>query len=146
MAVAALFCMSARAYGFYQPSNLLRPRSEITEGLLIWVLVFLCLATVAFTLKISDVFSRGTVLLFFTAGAVGIIASRVGIARALTSVMSSGALSGRRVALLTDSNQPIQNDLVAAFNRYGYAVSRVFDVAAKDIDDKYSHQTAGRIR
>jgi Undecaprenyl-phosphate glucose phosphotransferase len=147
VAVAALFSMSARAHDLYRPANLLRPRSKIREILTIWVMVFLCLATVAFTVKISQVFSRGTVLLFFVAGLIGIVGSRFGFARALTSVISSGRLGGRRVALLTSSHdQRKQVELVAAFEQYGYAVTQVFDVTSGDRDSAYSAQTAERVR
>jgi Undecaprenyl-phosphate glucose phosphotransferase len=147
MAVAALFSMSARAYDLYRPANLLHPRSKIRKALTIWVMVFFCLATVAFTVKISHVFSRGAVLLFFVSGVVGIVVSRFGVALALESIISSGRLGGRRVALLTNTGSPQRHEeLVEAFEHYGYAVVRVFDVAESDSNTVYSAQTADRVR
>ncbi len=145
MAVGVLFCMSARAYDLYRPSNLLSTRSKVGTTLLVWVMVFFSLVTVAFTLKVSHVFSRGAVLCFFVAGVAGIVGSRAGIARVLTNVMSSGAFRGRRVVLLTDSGPRTRTELVVAFGRYGYDVSRVFEVAGSDIDTEKSDETAERV-
>lgn len=147
MAVAALFSMSARAYDLYRPSHLIRPQPKLREALVLWVMVFLCLATVAFTLKISHVFSRGTVLLFFVVGMVGIVTSRIGIARALTRIIVSGALGGRDIALLiSTANHWPQDEIEAAFKRYGYSVRRIFDLAGNENDTGYSTRTAERVR
>ena len=139
--------MSARAHDLYRPSNLLRPRSKIRETLVIWVMVFLCLASVAFTVKISHVFSRGTVLLFFVAGVVGFIASRVGIAYALTGIISSGVLGGRRVALLTSTNDQrnSKSSWWQGSSDMATPCRRVFDVAQGTVDSEYSSQTAERV-
>ena len=147
MAVAVLFCMSARAHDLYRPSNLIHPKPKIREALLLWAMVFLCLATVAFTLKISHVFSRGTVLIFFGAGIAGLIASRIGIARVLARIIASGALGGHRVALLvnTISHQP-QHEIEAAFKQYGYSVPRVFELGESKADTEYSTRIAERVR
>jgi Undecaprenyl-phosphate glucose phosphotransferase len=145
--VAALFCLSARAYDLYRPSNLIQARPKTKEALFIWTMVFLCLATVAFTLKISDVFSRGAVLLFFAAGFVVVISSRIGIACALRRMISRGTLGGRRVALLLKTDcQRSQSDIAAAFKRYGYSVPRVFDVTCNGSDHEYLSKVAERVR
>jgi putative colanic acid biosynthesis UDP-glucose lipid carrier transferase len=146
MAVAVLFGMSARAYDLYRPSNLLSMRSKIRTTVLIWVMVFFCLTAVAFTLKVSQVFSRGAVILFFVAGIVGIVGSRAGIAHVLARLMSSGALSGRRVVLLTDSGGRTQSELVMTFRPYGYNVLQVFDVAAAEIDGGQADRTPECVR
>jgi Undecaprenyl-phosphate glucose phosphotransferase len=147
IAVAALFCMSVRACGLYQPSSFIRIEPNVRRALAIWALVFLCLATVAFTLKISDLFSRGTVLLFFCSGAVGIVIARIAIARALAFIISSGALGSRRIALLTTvATDARQRHIEADLRRYGYAVTRVFNLCEGNGDPAYSGPPASRVR
>jgi Undecaprenyl-phosphate glucose phosphotransferase len=128
LAVSALFCMSARSSDLYRASSLSSPSPiVIRKALFIWTMVFLCLTTVAFTLKISNSFSRGASLLFFASGILGILVSRKTISRFLTHLLTLGALSGRRIAVITDSTTH-QPELVQSFKRYGYAVSGVFDI------------------
>jgi Undecaprenyl-phosphate glucose phosphotransferase len=147
IAVAALFCMSARACGLYQPSSFIRLETNVRRALTIWVLVFLCLATVAFTLKIGDLFSRGTVLLFFSSGGVGIVTLRIAIARALAYFIESGALGNRRVALLTSVEcDPSQQNIEADLRRYGYAVTRVFNLCEGSGEAECSGPAAARVR
>jgi Undecaprenyl-phosphate glucose phosphotransferase len=147
IAVAALFCTSARAYDLYQPSILIHPQPKIRNALAIWVFVFLLLAAVAFTLKISELFSRGTALLFFVAGAVGIVASRIIVARVLTNIIASGSLGGRRIALLisADTSQP-QHEIEKELQRYGYAVPRIFKLGYAESDASHRAKAVEGVR
>jgi len=136
IAVAALFSMSARAYDLYGRSNLMQlTAAKIRDALFIWTMVFLCLLTVAFTLKISELFSRGAISLFFLVGMLGIVAARAGIARTLTNVISSESLSARRVALITDLKAQAQTELATSFSRYGYVITRIFEIERTQLDD-----------
>jgi Undecaprenyl-phosphate glucose phosphotransferase len=136
IAVAALFSMSARACDLYGWSDLHRlTAASIRDTLFIWTMVFFCLLTVAFTLKISDRFSRGAILLFFLTGMLGLVGARAGIARALTNVLSSEALSARRVALITDLEAQAQTELAIAFSGYGYVITRIFEIGRTQLND-----------
>jgi putative colanic acid biosynthesis UDP-glucose lipid carrier transferase len=147
IAVATLFFMSARANDLYRPANLLHPRSQIRKILTIWAIVFLCLATVSFTLKISHVVSRGAVLLFCVVGVAGIVGSRLGVARVIGRIIASGRLRGRRIALLTNTgSRHLQDDLLESFGHYGYAVARVFDISTADLNTAYTAKIGERVR
>jgi Undecaprenyl-phosphate glucose phosphotransferase len=128
LAIAILFSATAHARGFYRASKLLGARSKVSEALLIWIMIFTCFASVAFTLKISDLFSRGALLLFFGSGLPTLLASRIGLSYFLRCVVSSGLLSSRRVVLLTASDQPLDTEFVRSMERYGCTLSRVFAV------------------
>jgi Undecaprenyl-phosphate glucose phosphotransferase len=128
--VAALFSTAAHARGLYPTANLLRVKSQIGQALLIWVMIFLCFASVTFALKIGNMLSRGAILLFFISGIVAIIGLRIGLAALLRHVVASGLLSRRRVILLTDSKHLSNSQLAKPLELYGYALSRVFTIAA----------------
>ena len=83
IAVATLFSAFARGAELYKPSSLLYIRRQIKRSVLIWILVFFCLTTIVFVLKIGALFSRGGVLIFFSGGLVVIAVSRVVLARTL---------------------------------------------------------------
>jgi Undecaprenyl-phosphate glucose phosphotransferase len=133
MAVAVLFTAIAQAAGLYRPSNLLRIWSQIRRATFIWIIVFGCLAAIAFLLKIGTIFSRVTVALFFAEGIFTIVLSRLFIARTLAHVISVGALMRRRVAVVGAAGEIRSNHLLAAIESYGYAVSRVFVLPDDDM-------------
>src|SRR5262249_38828924 len=56
------FCAISAARGNYQPRNLINFRKQLREVVLAWGLVCLLLLGVAFSLKISDTFSRGATI------------------------------------------------------------------------------------
>jgi Undecaprenyl-phosphate glucose phosphotransferase len=126
LAVAALFSAMAQAAGLYRPANLLRTWSQVRRMVFIWMAVFGCLVAIAFLLKIGAMFSRVTVLLFFAGGICAIGVSRPVIARTLAHVISVGALAGRRIAVVGVASEIASNELLAAVERYGYEVARVF--------------------
>jgi Undecaprenyl-phosphate glucose phosphotransferase len=144
LVVSALFCMSARAGDLYRPSHLQKP--QLRKTLVTWVLVLLCLTTVAFTLKISHLFSRGATLAFFVGGMAAIITTRAGIASLLTHLLSSHSLADSRVILVTDADTNTQNTLVTSYRRYGYSVARVFEVGGGKSQSEYSSRTAATVQ
>jgi Undecaprenyl-phosphate glucose phosphotransferase len=124
--VAALFSAFASAAELHRPSNLLQIRRQIGRALLIWVMVFACLAIVAVELQIGPMFSRGAMLAFFAGGIFAIAISRILLARVLAFVVAVGALARRRIALVGAADLLANDDLLPIIERYGCSISRVF--------------------
>jgi Undecaprenyl-phosphate glucose phosphotransferase len=145
-AVAALFSTSVHAAGLYRPSNLMRVGWSVRKVVIIWTVIFFCLSTVAFTLKIGDVFSRGAVILFFIVGFYGVVGLRMGFAWALRHGTESGALIHAKLVIISDAGPSRQDELIAGLERYGYAVSCIFSIspASSKIDSRMT--CAGIIR
>ncbi len=146
IAVAALFSAFARAAELHRPSNLLQLRRQIRQAVTIWIMAFVCLATIAFVLKIGAMFSRGAVLIFFSGGVFIIAASRVVLARTLANVIEAGALARRRIALVGAPDQLTDNELLPAIERYGYSISNVFALPEEGMPaDRMDEAFAARI-
>ena len=126
IAVAALFSAFASAAELHRPSNLLQIGRQIRRALVIWIMVFACLAIIAFELRIGTMFSRGAMLVFFAGGILAIAVSRILLARTLAFVVAMGALARRRIALVGAADQLANNDLLPIIERYGCSISRVF--------------------
>lgn len=124
--VAMLYSAFAHAAQLYRAPNLVRPKWQIGRSGLIWLMVFVALATFAFLLKIGAVISRGEMLLFFTGGIFVTAAVRLTVAQVCTVVISSGALKPNRVIVVGLAEELAANESLAALERYGYAVLRVF--------------------
>jgi Undecaprenyl-phosphate glucose phosphotransferase len=130
LAVATAFSTAGHARGLYRTSDLLRTRSQIGNACAVWIMTFLCLATVAFALKISAMFSRGTVLLFFCTGLIVIAGSRICVAGLIRRVIAAGLLGSRRIVLLAEEDQWARRDGMRRFEPYGHSLSRVFTISA----------------
>jgi Undecaprenyl-phosphate glucose phosphotransferase len=128
IAVATLYSAFAQAAQLYRAPNLLRLKWQVGRTALIWLVVFVFLATLAFLLKIGAAFSRGQMLLFFTSGVFVAAAMRLAVAHACTLVISSGALKPNRVILVGLADELAANDALSALERYGYAVVGVFSL------------------
>jgi hypothetical protein len=91
--------------------------------------VYLPLGNRAFarrTLKIGAMFSRGATLTFFFGGFLCLVGFRVALARMLASIIATGALARKRVALVGMVDHLKENGSVAAIERYGYSILNTF--------------------
>ena len=59
------------ARGAYQPKSLASFRKQVQETTTVWLFVFLVLSAAAFSLKVSETYSRGATLAFFAVGLSG---------------------------------------------------------------------------
>ena len=126
MAVAMLYSVFAHASHLYRASNLLRVRWQVGRSALLWLAVFVFLASLAFVLKIGAMFSRGQVLLFFASGLVATSVVRFGVARLCEHVISSHALAPNQVVLVGSAEELAANEALLGLERFGYAVAGVF--------------------
>ncbi len=129
LAVAALFVTSLHARRLYRMSMLLQLGRQLREVAVIWGFVFLLLTAIAFALKIGDVLSRGTVLLFFVTGLFAVTAVRVGFSRFVAKAVSAGVLRGKRVIVVGEPLQLSRQDVIGSLQRDGYIVDQVVAVA-----------------
>jgi Undecaprenyl-phosphate glucose phosphotransferase len=128
IAVASLYSAFGHAAQLYRAPNLLRLKWQVGRSALIWLMVFVFLATLAFLLKIGASFSRGGMLLFFISGIFVTVVMRLAVARVCTLVISSGALNPNRIVVVGLADQLAANEALSALERYGYAVARVFSL------------------
>lgn len=132
IAVATLYSTFAHASQLYRAPNLLRVKWQIGRSTLIWLLVFVFLATLVFLLKIGAAFSRGEMLSFFASGFFVAAVMRLAVARACTLAVSSGALKPNRVVLVGLAEELAANKALSVLERYGYAVVGVFSLPVSE--------------
>jgi Undecaprenyl-phosphate glucose phosphotransferase len=130
IAVATLYCAFGHAVQLYRAATLLRLKWQVGRSALVWLMVFIFLATLAFLLKIGAAFSRGEMLLFFIIGIFVSALMRFVIAHVCALVISLGALKPNRVILVGLAEELAANDALSGLERYGYAVVRVFSLPA----------------
>jgi len=128
LAVAVLFVTSAQARSLYRPAQLLALKTQLRAVSTIWTLVFFCLASIAFALKIGGVFSRATVILFLIDGIIGVVVVRLLVSRLLQAVTSSGSLNGQRIVVLGEPSVLAGDELTSSLKRHGYVISQTFSI------------------
>src|SRR3954469_8247876 len=124
--VGGFFVACQKASGLYDPIALIERSRCITRTVAVWAFVFTFFATAAFLLKITDSFSRGTMILWFASGLVAIAGTREVAARLFAQGLENGALQGRRVLAICDAEEATDPELEHLLRRVGYQVDDVF--------------------
>jgi Undecaprenyl-phosphate glucose phosphotransferase len=129
MAVAMLYLAFAHASQLYRAPNLLRLKWQIGRSILVWLMVFVFLASLAFVLKIGATFSRGAMLLFVSSGIVFMAVTRLAVARTCAYVISSRILAPNKIILVGVAEEIAANEALSALESYGYSVVGVFPLS-----------------
>jgi Undecaprenyl-phosphate glucose phosphotransferase len=124
--VAVLYCAVLSSQGFYGLARLLNGRLSGFNLLLIWTGAFAVAAVVAFGLKAGAQFSRGAILSFLLTGFPAVLLCRTLAIRGIEVLVSAGALSGPRVAVLFEPTEAEQGGIFQELARHGYQVMRSF--------------------
>jgi putative colanic acid biosynthesis UDP-glucose lipid carrier transferase len=122
LAVALLFSAFGHAGGLYKTDNLVRRRWQIGRAMLVWLMVFLFLACLAFLLKVGASFSRGQILVFFVSGLVGVAVTRLLIVQLSVLVIHSGAFRPNRIVLIGLAEEFASNPALPRLAHYGHSV------------------------
>jgi Undecaprenyl-phosphate glucose phosphotransferase len=100
---AALYCGLVRIWGSLPSARPSSSAYRAREAVLAWCLSFLFLVVLAFALKISSQFSRGTIFSFFATGLFAVTWSRVAIPRLLSQLSFANAYRGQEVIIAAPS-------------------------------------------
>ena len=132
--VAVLFIAVGKSNDLYSISALLNSKSQIRLITLKWVAIFAFLSITAFTMKISESFSRGATISFAFAGLVALINTRIIWKIVLTNRFAVRRFSGRAVALMIEEPFVLDTGLREAFTRQGLQVAHQFVLPSVEKD------------
>ena len=139
--VAAFFVAVMKGYDFYNPTELLSFRTQVSSVTTTWLGVFLFLSGAVFALKIGDEFSRAAMFAFFTGGLGLLITERVFYRVLLVRGLSKQKFSARPAILITDNSSAANADLLASLLRHGFQLTRQFALA----DDRWDSEQQEKI-
>jgi undecaprenyl-phosphate galactose phosphotransferase/putative colanic acid biosynthesis UDP-glucose lipid carrier transferase len=100
--VFANFFALTSAQQNYRATNLINIGRQIRYVTLNWMFIFFILAAVAFTLKISQTFSRGSTLSFLAVGWCSLVLFRYALARYLKGALEDGAFAQQRIIVVSE--------------------------------------------
>src|ERR1700744_4402144 len=144
MLVSVLFCLTLNSRGMYKPLELLGCQRQIRSVVGTWVVLFLLLAGIVFTLKIGASLSRGTSLLFAGLGLTCLVANRVFLRHVLKVGLAEGRFSGRNIILITDADHTddiLRQTLAAA----GFDVTGQFVLAHHSVSSTFRKRLAASV-
>jgi Undecaprenyl-phosphate glucose phosphotransferase len=145
---ATLFAAVAMARGVYDPHAMMEFSKQLGETTKVWLLTMLVLSLSAFSLKVTDVHSRGATLAFLVVGWGTIVASRLIVARSLARKMAARGFAVQKAILIADESELNESKVVEDLRRYGYSWSRIYTFPSSLDAVKrraYLRQTLGEI-
>ncbi len=111
----------------YRPQYMTMFWKQAGEATTVWLLVFFVLSAVAFSLKISETYSRGATLTFFVFGWFVIILWRLIVAHFMANALAKGTFAEQKIVLLAEQGQLTGSGLVEDLKRYGYVPVQTFE-------------------
>jgi Undecaprenyl-phosphate glucose phosphotransferase len=110
----------------YRPQKLANFRRQMIDVSAVWIVTFFVLSVVAFSLKVSDSYSRGATLSFFVIGWSVLASWRLILSRSIARAVTNGEFAEQRVILLAEEGQLTGSSLVQELNQYGYKPARTY--------------------
>lgn len=98
-----------------------------------WTGVFAALLAIAFTMKVSDAFSRGTTISFYLVGLTALLAWKAAVARWTARALAAGAFANSRVAVIAEFGLPASSAAMMDLTRHGYRVMRTLEIRSPEL-------------
>jgi undecaprenyl-phosphate galactose phosphotransferase/putative colanic acid biosynthesis UDP-glucose lipid carrier transferase len=111
----------------YKPQALADLWDQVQEVTATWFMVCFLLLAIAFSLKISDSYSRGATLSFFAAGWVALVCWRILLARSIARAFTDGGFAEQRIVILSEEGQSAAPGTIQELRRCGFRPVRSFE-------------------
>jgi undecaprenyl-phosphate galactose phosphotransferase/putative colanic acid biosynthesis UDP-glucose lipid carrier transferase len=148
VAIGALVCANfsalTSAQHNYRPTNLLNFGRQLRYVTLNWVFIFFILAVVAFSLKISSTFSRGSTISFFLFGWASLVGFRALLSRYLKDALAEGAFASQKVVLIAGPGSQYGSGSWQQLRQCGYDPIRTLELTDAETDHLESGQPANQ--
>jgi Undecaprenyl-phosphate glucose phosphotransferase len=131
--VFANFVALMSAQQNYRPINLINTSRQLRYVAISWLFIFFILVAVAFTLKISNEFSRGFALSFLAIGYLGLLAYRLALAGYLKQALEEGAFAQQKVMLISEGGERPLSRALAELQQCGYEPVRTFKLSQSEL-------------
>lgn len=98
-----------------------------------WTGLFGALLAIAFTMKVSEEFSRGTTISFYLVGLAVLLAWKIAAARWTAHALRTGAFANGRAIMIAEFGLATSSNAVEDLGQHGYRLMRVMEIPAKDL-------------
>lgn len=98
-----------------------------------WTGLFGALLAIAFTMKVSDEFSRGTTISFYLVGLAVLLAWKIAAARWTAHGLRTGAFANGRAIMIAEFGLATSSNAVDDLGQHGYRLMRVMEIPATEL-------------
>ena len=137
---AGYFSAILAARGAYQPQNLANFWKQARETTQVWLFAFFVLSVVAFSLKVSETYSRGATLTFFAGGWLAITVWRLVVSRYLAEALAEGGFAQLKTILIAEEGQLDEASIIDQLKRCGYLSVRTFEFSPGALSSRGSSE------
>ncbi|MGY3508908.1 undecaprenyl-phosphate glucose phosphotransferase [Bradyrhizobium lupini] len=117
----------------YRLKNITNLTRTFRMTLTTWTGLFGALLAIAFTMKVSEEFSRGTTISFYLVGLAVLLAWKIGAARWTAHALRTGAFANGRAIMIAEFGLAASSNAVDDLGQHGYRLVRVMEIPAKDL-------------
>jgi Undecaprenyl-phosphate glucose phosphotransferase len=131
--VAANFTAIMAARRNYRLKNLTLLGRQTRDTIITWCGVSGTLTVVAFTLKISNEFSRGAALLFFAGGLLILLSWRYLVATQISLALANGSFARKKIIVIAERDLDASSRPFTELRRYGYHPIKTCEITQDEI-------------
>lgn len=131
--VAINFVLLTTVQHGYRLKNITNLPRTLRLTLTTWTGLFGALLAIAFTMKVSEEFSRGTTISFYLVGLTLLLTWKAIAARWTAHALRTGAFANGRALLIAEFGLASSSNAVDDLGQHGYRLVRVMEIAPKDL-------------
>jgi undecaprenyl-phosphate galactose phosphotransferase/putative colanic acid biosynthesis UDP-glucose lipid carrier transferase len=117
----------------YRLKNITNLPLQLRTTLTTWTGVFAALLAIAFTMKVSEAFSRGMTIAFYLVGLAALLAWKAAASYWIAAALRRGAFANSRVVVIAEFGLPASSAAMVELCQHGYRVMRTLEIRAKEI-------------
>jgi Undecaprenyl-phosphate glucose phosphotransferase len=117
----------------YRLKNLALFGRQARDTIIIWFGVSSTLTVVAFALKISNEFSRGMAMLFFTGGLMILLLWRYLVATQISLALANGSFARKKIIVIAERDLGVSSRPLSELRRYGYHPIKTCEITHEEI-------------
>jgi undecaprenyl-phosphate galactose phosphotransferase/putative colanic acid biosynthesis UDP-glucose lipid carrier transferase len=131
--VAVNFCLLIATQHGYRLRHIAKLRRQLRMTAITWSAVFAVLLAIGFTMKVSEGFSRATIMLFFASGLVALLAWKSVLSRLTARALRNGAFANSRVIVIAEKGLHASSHAMMDLRRHGFRVTQIVEIKAEDL-------------
>lgn len=98
-----------------------------------WTGLFGALLAIAFTMKVSEDFSRGTTISFYLVGLAVLLVFKIVAARWIARGLRNGAFANSRAVLIAEFGLPASSNAMVDLAQHGYRLMHIMEIPSKEL-------------
>lgn len=98
-----------------------------------WCVVFAVLLAIGFTMKVSEDFSRGTVMTFFALGLATLLTWKAVLSRLVAEALRTGNFTNSRAVVIAELGMPPSSHAIAELRQNGYRFLQFLEIHPDDL-------------